>query len=99
MSARRKYAPKGTDGSDGKIEVHPNSVQGPAAVNAKKVDLIELEFGALFTFGKDAVHGNQLAITAKFSRDHQVQFDADDYESIDPSGFVTGAGIATKQSP
>ncbi|HEY3899571.1 MAG TPA: DUF5906 domain-containing protein [Chthoniobacter sp.] len=76
MSApKTKYANPGTDGSDASLSVHPDSAQTLAATGVVEIDSVVTEHGTLFTIDGDTIHANQVAIAAKFSRDHQVRFD------------------------
>lgn len=77
-SRKKKYADTGTDASDAKIQVSKYKAEGE---RPEKVDPIAEEYGPLFSFGKETVHGNQIAIAAVFSHDHRILFDheADEY--------------------
>jgi len=74
-SRKSKKPANGPDGSDGGRELSSKS-EGAVPLE-KTIDPLVEEYGALFTSDEKTTKANQIALAAKFSRDHQVLFDAE----------------------
>jgi putative DNA primase/helicase len=93
--AQPPLPPRVPDGSDGLAQPFkdlqpPNAMADTVEALAKSIDPIIEEHGPLFFADERSIHGNQIAIAAKFARDCQICFDP---EASAFTGYNTATGV------